>query len=115
MVGRSIEAEYPQKRIGLGESALLSVAGFSGGNFRDISFALQRGEILGFAGAEGNGQRDAIRALGGLQTSTGSCRLRRQAGPASARRARRSTPASCPSAPTARRNRSSPRSASART
>ena len=37
----------------------------------DLSFQLRRGEILGFAGAEGNGQRDAIRALGGLASSSG--------------------------------------------
>src|SRR6202007_2544167 len=32
-----------------------------------ISFALRRGEILGLAGLEGQGQRDIIRALAGLQ------------------------------------------------
>jgi len=51
---------------------LLTVVGLTGDNFRDISFALKRGEILGFAGAEGNGQRNAIRALGGLQDASGS-------------------------------------------
>ena len=72
MVGRSIEAEYPEKRQAGADDALLSVASFSGGNFSDVTFALRRGEILGFAGAEGNGQRDVIRALGGLQDATGS-------------------------------------------
>jgi ribose transport system ATP-binding protein len=71
MVGGSIEADYPQKP-GAAETALLTVVDVSGDNFRDISFALKRGEILGFAGAEGNGQRNAIRALAGLQDATGS-------------------------------------------
>ena len=115
MVGRSIEAEYPQKGVGLGDRRLLSVAGFSGGNFRDVSFSLARGEILGFAGAEGNGQRDVIRALAGLQDSLGRDRLQRQADSASAGRATPSTAACCSSAPTARRNRYSPSSACART
>lgn len=70
MVGGSIEADYPQKP-GASETALLTVVGLSGDNFRDISFALKRGEILGFAGAEGNGQRNAIRALAGLQDASG--------------------------------------------
>jgi ribose transport system ATP-binding protein len=71
MVGGSIEADYPQKP-GAADAALLTVVGLSGDNFRDISFALKRGEILGFAGAEGNGQRSTIRALAGLQDATGS-------------------------------------------
>jgi ribose transport system ATP-binding protein len=72
MVGRSIEAEYPHKRAPGADDSLLTVSAFSGGNFSDVSFALRRGEILGFAGAEGNGQRDTIRALGGLQDASGS-------------------------------------------
>jgi ribose transport system ATP-binding protein len=72
MVGRSIEAEYPQKGVGFTDDAMLSVTGLSGASFRDISLSLRRGEILGFAGAEGNGQRDVIRALAGLQDSSGS-------------------------------------------
>ena len=71
MVGRSIEAEYPPKGATGAEETILSVNGLRGGNFRDVSFRLRRGEILGFAGAEGNGQRDVIRALGGLQEAFG--------------------------------------------
>ena len=55
-----------------------------------MSFYVGRGEILGFAGAEGNGQRDAIRALGGLERCDRRRRLRRRADPHAARRARRS-------------------------
>ena len=50
---------------------MLTVADLGGSGFRDLSFQLRPGEILGFAGAEGNGQRDAIRALGGLAASRG--------------------------------------------
>ncbi|MGE3307729.1 MAG: ATP-binding cassette domain-containing protein, partial [Rhizobiaceae bacterium] len=71
MVGGSIEAEYPQKGVA-GDTPLLAVSGLSGDNFRDVAFTLRRGEIIGFAGAEGNGQRNAIRALGGLQDASGS-------------------------------------------
>ena len=32
---------------------------------------MRRGEILGFAGSEGNGQREALRALGGFEEASG--------------------------------------------
>jgi ribose transport system ATP-binding protein len=71
MVGRPIEAEYPQRLGGLAGEPVLTVANLGGRGFRDLSFQLSPGEILGFAGAEGNGQREAIRALGGLMPSSG--------------------------------------------
>jgi ribose transport system ATP-binding protein len=71
MVGRPIEAEYPQRVGRLAPEPVLTVADLGGSGFRDLSFQLRPGEILGFAGAEGNGQRDAIRALGGLAASCG--------------------------------------------
>jgi ribose transport system ATP-binding protein len=72
MIGRSIEAEYPAKGAMRQPEPVMAVSGFSGSNFRDISFSLAKGEILGFAGAEGNGQRDTIRALGGLSAANGT-------------------------------------------
>jgi general nucleoside transport system ATP-binding protein len=40
-----------------------------------VSFTIHRGEILGVAGVEGNGQRELIEALIGLQPSDGTVRL----------------------------------------
>jgi len=37
---------------------------------RDASFTVRAGEILGFAGVEGNGQRELVQALTGLRPST---------------------------------------------
>ena len=71
MVGRPIESEYPDKAGVIPETEALLVQGLEGDAFRNISFALKKGEILGFAGAEGNGQREAIRALGGLIEADG--------------------------------------------
>ena len=73
MVGRPIEAEYPQRGVQDQEpKVILSARGLSGNRFRELSLEVREGEILGFAGAEGNGQRDAIRALGGLEEATGT-------------------------------------------
>jgi ribose transport system ATP-binding protein len=75
MVGRPIEAEYPERApLDAAPAVALSVQGFNGGRFRELTFDVHRGEILGFAGAEGNGQREAIRALGGLEPANGAIR-----------------------------------------
>ena len=73
MVGRPIEAEYPAKRQADLEAAGVSfwAAGLSGGRFQNINFHVHRGEILGFAGAESNGQREALRAVGRLEPASG--------------------------------------------
>jgi ribose transport system ATP-binding protein len=72
MVGRPIETEYPQRGDPAAQEPVLTAANLSGRAFAGLSFQLRPGEILGFAGAEGNGQRDAIRALGGLVPSRGA-------------------------------------------
>ncbi|MEJ0011646.1 MAG: ATP-binding cassette domain-containing protein [Bauldia sp.] len=73
MVGRPIEAEYPTRRHEDIEAAEVSfwATGLTGAGFRDVTFYVKRGEVLGLAGAEGNGQREAIRALGRIEPSTG--------------------------------------------
>ncbi len=70
MVGRPIEAGYPEKTTGDDRVAMWATR-LSGARFRDFTFHVHRGEVLGFAGAEGNGQRDVLRALGGLEEATG--------------------------------------------
>ncbi len=91
MVGRSIEAEYPPKGEGLVDRPVLSVEGLTGAGFHDVSFVAREGEIVGLAGAEGNGQREVLRALAGLVEATGkvSCGARAMglAAPADALRA----------------------------
>lgn len=75
MVGRPIDAEYPAKASGLADPASLAVRHLSSRNVEDVSFDVRRGEILGFAGAEGNGQRETIRAIAGLAEARGSVRV----------------------------------------
>ncbi len=74
MVGRPIEAEFPPRK---GADALhgpvcLEARQLSSGAFDDVSFEVHRGEILGLAGAEGNGQREVLRALGGFEEADGT-------------------------------------------
>ncbi len=67
MIGRDLESEYPPKPGIDAAQPILRVRGLDGHDFHDIDFDAYRGEILGFAGAEGNGQREALRALVGLE------------------------------------------------
>lgn len=74
MVGRPIEAEFPPKRGAEARAAgvALSVRGLSGDVFAGVDFELHEGEILGLAGAEGNGQREVLRAIGGFEEASGA-------------------------------------------
>ncbi len=70
MVGRSVENEYPKKKVSLGET-LLEVEGISRkGAFENISFKLRRGEILGIAGLVGAGRTELVRAIFGADKKT---------------------------------------------
>ncbi|WP_431324687.1 ATP-binding cassette domain-containing protein [Rhizobium sp. YTU87027] len=71
MVGREIDVEYGVKCTNTSNQPVLVVDRLSGDAFQDISFSSQVGEIIGFAGAEGNGQREAMRALVGLEEAEG--------------------------------------------
>lgn len=67
MVGREIDSVYPKRFVEPGDTAL-KVEGLSNpaSGLRDISFALRRGEILGFAGLVGCGRTELARTLFGL-------------------------------------------------
>jgi ribose transport system permease protein/ribose transport system ATP-binding protein len=72
MVGRPIDDAFPPETVAPSRDIVLAATDFTGPRFRGVSIQLHRGEILGFAGAEGNGQRDALRALGGLAEASGA-------------------------------------------
>lgn len=66
MVGRNIDQLYPPKSEHIGEP-VLKVRGLSSrGKFRDISFDLREGEILGFYGLVGAGRTEVMRAVCGI-------------------------------------------------
>ena len=64
MVGRELGDLYPPKSSHVDpEDKVLEVRGLTGGIFRDVSFDLRRGEILGFAGLVGAGRSEVMRGL----------------------------------------------------
>jgi ribose transport system permease protein/ribose transport system ATP-binding protein len=76
IIGRSVDQVFPEKLAAAGDAAPhLEVTGLAGGNFRGVDLTVAPGEIVGLAGIVGNGQGELIRALGGLERSTGEVRL----------------------------------------
>ena len=70
IAGRKIGDMYPPKRQKFGEIAF-EVKNFSEhGIYRDISFSVRRGEILGLYGLVGAGRSEVMRAVYGVDTST---------------------------------------------
>lgn len=76
MIGRDLSGAFPEKNRDWGE-VILSVEGLSSaGSFRDISFDLRRGEVLGITGLEGSGKEELGRALfGALAVDRGEVRI----------------------------------------
>ena len=76
MVGRQIDALYPPKLTGQRGPEILSVANLTDRRYRDVSFALHRGEILGFAGLIGAGRSEIARGVTRLEgNAQGQVRL----------------------------------------
>lgn len=66
MVGRKLDSVYPKEEVPIGETAL-EVKNLSlEGEFKDISFHVKRGEIIGFAGLVGSGRTEVMRSVFGL-------------------------------------------------
>lgn len=66
MVGRVIDSLYPPKQAGRERSGeiILDVRGLTErSRFRDISFSLRKGEILGFAGLIGAGRSEIVKGI----------------------------------------------------
>lgn len=66
MVGRSLDKMFPKKKAEITDT-ILEVRDLSRtGIFKDISFSLRKGEILGFFGLVGAGRTEVMRVLFGI-------------------------------------------------
>lgn len=70
MVGRSLKSQFPKIHVDIGEE-ILRVEHINNEHVKDISFSLNRGEILGFGGLIGAGRTELMRAILGLDECTG--------------------------------------------
>ena len=72
MIGRPLETAFPTIADAPPGEVLLQVSQLRGRRFGPIDLELRRGEIVGIAGAEGNGQVQLLRALAGVEPSYGT-------------------------------------------
>jgi ribose transport system ATP-binding protein len=75
IVGRNLGSTFPPKFKDAGKDIAFSVASLSGKVFKDVSFDVAKGQIIGVAGVAGNGQPELMKALAGLNVSTGTVTL----------------------------------------
>ena len=66
MVGRSIDNVYPKEILPIGDVAFEAKNLCSDGMFKDVSFKVRKGEIVGMAGLVGAGRSEVCRAIFGL-------------------------------------------------
>ena len=71
MIGRPLEQAFPEITGAASHDVVLDVRGLRGRRFGPVHLQLRRGEIVGIAGAEGNGQVQFLRALAGVEPSHG--------------------------------------------
>jgi ribose transport system ATP-binding protein len=73
MIGRPLQLAFPERRKREERrEVLLAVSGLRGDRFGPIDLEVASGEILGLAGAEGNGQVQFLRALAGVERASGA-------------------------------------------
>jgi ribose transport system ATP-binding protein len=79
IVGHALDREFPPKSADVESDIVFDVEGLSGRGFSNVSLRLKKGEIVGLAGIDGNGQREFMRALAGLNPTHGWATLNGQA------------------------------------
>jgi ribose transport system ATP-binding protein len=72
MIGRPLEHAFPAIDDATHDDVVLEIATLRGRRFGPVNLQLRRGEIVGLAGAEGNGQVPFLRALAGVEPSHGT-------------------------------------------
>jgi ABC-type sugar transport system ATPase subunit/ribose/xylose/arabinose/galactoside ABC-type transport system permease subunit len=72
IVGRAFGSTFPPKAKGVAADANFTVQSLGGQKFRNVSFEVSPGQIIGVAGVAGNGQSELMRALAGLQPFEGA-------------------------------------------
>jgi ribose transport system ATP-binding protein len=74
MIGRPLGQAFPDRDSARPSEVCLDIVELEGDRFGPIDLQVHRGEILGIAGAEGNGQVQFLRSVAGVDSSTGAVR-----------------------------------------
>ncbi len=65
MVGRELQSFFPERKSIVGQT-VMEVNNLTGDCFNDVSFSVNAGEVLGFAGLTGAGRTEIFRAIFGI-------------------------------------------------
>ncbi len=80
MIGRPLDKQYPEKTGRSRGDVVLDVQGLCGEKFRDVTFQVHAGEVLGFFGLVGAGRSEIMRAIFGAdKPSAGTVTLNGEA------------------------------------
>jgi ribose transport system ATP-binding protein len=72
MIGRPLQLAFPERHDRRDRrDVVLGISALRGDRFGPVDLEVVEGEILGIAGAEGNGQVQFLRALAGVERATG--------------------------------------------
>ncbi|GAA1263262.1 sugar ABC transporter ATP-binding protein [Pseudonocardia aurantiaca] len=72
MTGRAIEYVFPERTAPISDEVVLEVEGLSRtGEFRDVSFAVRAGEVVGLAGLVGSGRSEIVETVYGARKAAG--------------------------------------------
>ena len=66
MIGRPLDKQYPEKTGREQGDVVLEVENLTGEKFRNVSFQVRKGEVLGFFGLVGAGRSEIMRAVFGV-------------------------------------------------
>lgn len=67
MVGRELTESFPSASCEVSKEPVLEVRNISGEGFRNVSFSIHKGEIVGFVGLIGAGRTETARAVFGAE------------------------------------------------
>ena len=70
MIGRPVELAFPTSSTSVAAPVALEARDLAGERFGPVSLEVRNGEIVGLAGAEGNGQHRILRTIAGLEPPT---------------------------------------------
>jgi ribose transport system ATP-binding protein len=75
IIGRTLDVYFPEKNAEPGE-VMLRIDAVTSHGLSETSLEVRRGEIIGLAGIDGNGQSTFLRALAGLSAARGRVAVR---------------------------------------
>lgn len=75
MTGRQVLQQFPKRTLARSTEVILDAREITSQKLKSVSFSLCRGEILGLAGLGGSGRSELLRALLGVDPSTGTWAL----------------------------------------